>query len=126
MFLRKVGFLIVLYLLVSAGFAAEIKCPPVYRIRIAAGDNISVSYKDPNTQLYRAYTYQPAFKESELTWFVGVDRILANSEKQAVEIGKLEGQKAQFKRTEFAFPQDDVFVCLYGPGETFAWGKKYS
>lgn len=117
--------LILSILLTTTAYAKndKIPCPSIEKIQ-QASQLINNAFLYDGT--YRMVTSEPAFQESNLSWTVGVNDIVAGSSDEAIEIAKTTASKANHKKNEYAEvligPYLTAYTCKYGPGDVGAIG----
>lgn len=99
---------------------SPLPCPAINTIQqTAAKVDFAEKYKDS----YIVITSKTAFVENNVTWYVGVKNIVADSTDLAIAKGKDRIQNVSFRNKNFA---DDInhtaYICTYGPGEIVAIG----
>lgn len=116
--------LILSILLTTTAYAKndKILCPSVEKIQ-QASQQINDAFLYDGT--YRITTSAPVFEESNLSWLVGVNDIVAGSSDEAIEIAKATANKTNHKKNEYAEVLTgpiNYYVCHYGPGDVGAIG----
>lgn len=124
-FVGKSGF--ILSSLVAATFAyanvdgKQIPCPSINTIQQAALKiDSALKFNDG----YTAATSASAFQESGIMWYVGMNKISANSPDDAIEAGKEGIKNISIRNRDFALELQYTYLCTYGPGEVVALGAE--
>lgn len=122
--LGKGGLILSILLTTMANAKTDkIPCPSIEKIQ-QASQQINNPFLYDGT--YRITTSAPVFQESNLSWVVGVNDIVAGSSDEAIDIARTTASNANHKKHEYAEvlagPCFNLYMCHYGPGDVSAVG----
>ncbi|MBA3661552.1 MAG: hypothetical protein H0W64_07480 [Gammaproteobacteria bacterium] len=102
----------------------KIPCPSINTIQQAA-PKINVAQKDPDEPpYYVSGSKNPVFYESDMAWWVSASQISANSNEEALALGKEMIQKVSIQLKPYALDFGGHFLCEYRNGDVLAVGKR--